>query len=147
MRSPVVTSTLTRLIAEAQVLAGGDHPCAILGHKWTHIGGRWCGCQGSETWGCSVPVRECESCGDCDYGDNEDADEIKSECEIALSTRRAQELAADGLATACSLVRLRRRANRLLREALPKPIPRPDRARTPALAAPTERDSSKDQNQ
>ena len=72
---------LDRLIAEASVLAGGEHPCAILGHKWKHIGGRHCGCPGINTHGCSVPVHECEVCGDCDYGDNADADEIKLECE------------------------------------------------------------------
>jgi hypothetical protein len=71
---------ITRLIAEARVLAGGDHPCAILGHKWVHTGGRWCGCEGSESRGCSVPVRECASCGDCDYGDSEESDEVRAEC-------------------------------------------------------------------
>jgi len=74
------TSDLDRLLAEASVLAGGDHPCAVLGHKWKHVGGRNCGCPGV-AGGCSVPVHECEACGDCDYGDNAEADEIKLECE------------------------------------------------------------------
>jgi len=33
-----MTDALTRLIAEAAVLAGGKHPCAILGHRWRFIG-------------------------------------------------------------------------------------------------------------
>lgn len=81
MRDQSDTSDLGRLIAEALVLAGGDRPCAILGHKWKHVGGRNCGCPGMDTRGCSVPVHECESCGDCDYGDNAEATEIKLECE------------------------------------------------------------------
>lgn len=73
-----------RLIAEAAVLAGGEHPCATLGHKWKLIGGRWCGCSGTERCGCSVPVHECEACGDCDYGDNPQATEIKLDCECVM---------------------------------------------------------------
>lgn len=78
---------LDRLIAEAMVLAGGAHPCSILGHKWVFRGGRSCGCEGVDTDGdywtgnCSVPVYECEGCGDCDYGDNDEASEIMCECE------------------------------------------------------------------
>jgi hypothetical protein len=65
---------LSRLIAEASVLAGGQHPCAVLGHKWVFRG-----CAGRERPNggyYSVPVHECEACGDCDYGDNPEADEI-----------------------------------------------------------------------
>ena len=69
---------LGRLIAEASVLAGGPHPCSILGHKWVFRGGMNCGC---ESGSCSLPVHECEACGDCDYGDNDDAKEIRAECE------------------------------------------------------------------
>jgi hypothetical protein len=68
---------LDRLIAEASVLAGGDHPCSVLGHKWQFMGGASCGCSDG---GCSVPVCECEVCGDCDYGDSAEADQIRSEC-------------------------------------------------------------------
>ena len=69
-----MTDALTRLIAEAAVLAGGKHPCAILGHRW-----RFIGCAPRETNGCwySVPVHECDACGDCDYGDNDEADEAE----------------------------------------------------------------------
>ena len=72
-------SELDRLIAEASVLAGGDHPCSVLGHKWKHIGGCNCGCDGGGN--CSVPVHECEVCGDCDYGDNEDATATRAACQ------------------------------------------------------------------
>jgi hypothetical protein len=70
-----MTTQLDRLIAEARVLAGGDHPCKILGHKWVFDGGANCGCGQ-----CSVPVHRCEACGDYDYGDNEDADNVRAEC-------------------------------------------------------------------
>lgn len=72
------TTPLDRLIAEASVLAGGIHPCAILGHKWVSIGGMNAGCYCGQ---CSAPVHQCESCGDCDYGENAEADEIRLECE------------------------------------------------------------------
>lgn len=68
---------LTILIAEAKVLAGGDHPCAILGHRWVFYGGRNCGC---EDGCCSVPVHRCEACGDYDYGENVEADKIRKLC-------------------------------------------------------------------
>lgn len=70
-------SDLTRLVAEAVCLAGGDHPCSILGHKWVFAGGANCGCPDGS---CSVPVCECAACGDCDYGDSIEADEIRAEC-------------------------------------------------------------------
>jgi hypothetical protein len=70
---------LHRLIAEAQVLAGGLHQCAALGHKWIFMGGAHCGCDDG-CGACSVGVYECESCGDCDYGDNDEADEIRRDC-------------------------------------------------------------------
>lgn len=76
------TTALDRLIAEAAVLAGGAHPCAILGHKWVFTGCAPCGC---DTYlGCSIPVYECELCGDCDYGDNEEADKTRADCEPML---------------------------------------------------------------
>lgn len=70
-------SELTRLVAEATVLAGGEHPCHVLGHKWVFTGGANCGCHDCH---CSVPVYRCQECGDYDYGDNEEADEIRSAC-------------------------------------------------------------------
>jgi hypothetical protein len=72
-----MTTGLERLVAEAVALAGGDHPCAILGHKWVHVGGANCGC---DDGGCSVPVHKCDACGDYDYGDNAEAREIRALC-------------------------------------------------------------------
>lgn len=69
---------LSRLIAEASVLAGGDHPCHILGHKWKFYGGANCGCP--DGW-CSVSVHKCAACGDCDYGDNDEANEKRAYCQ------------------------------------------------------------------
>ena len=42
------------------------------------IGGRNAGCD--DDCRCSVPVHVCQKCGDCDYGDNADADETLSIC-------------------------------------------------------------------
>jgi hypothetical protein len=72
------TADLSRLIAEASVLAGGDHPCHVLGHKWEHRGGKNAGC--GPGCNCSVPVHECAACGDWDYGENPEADETRAEC-------------------------------------------------------------------
>lgn len=72
------TTALDRLIAEASVLAGGVHPCAVLGHVWVHIGGRNCGCGEGN---CSIPVHECSACGDYDYGENDEARETIAACE------------------------------------------------------------------
>ncbi len=43
--------------------------CLTAGHAWKHLGGMNAGC--GDGCGCSIPVHECEICGDCDYGDNE----------------------------------------------------------------------------
>ena len=75
--------SLTRLIAEASVLAGGAHPCGVLGHKWVFSGGANCGCDDGSF---SIPVYECASCGDFDYGDNEEATEMRAKCEFAHPT-------------------------------------------------------------
>jgi hypothetical protein len=81
-----MSDDLTRLIAEASVLAGAAHPCTILGHSWRHIGGRNCGCEGidadGERWSgsCSVPVYRCEACSDYDYGDNAEAADTMRRC-------------------------------------------------------------------
>lgn len=69
---------LDRLIAEAWVLAGGIHPCRTLGHVWRNVGGVNCGCKDGS---CSIPVRECEACGEWDYGENAEAEEIRRRCE------------------------------------------------------------------
>lgn len=68
---------LERLTVQAIALAGGPHPCTALGHKWKFSGGANCGCDDGN---CSVPVFECEVCGDCDYGRNAEADAKRVEC-------------------------------------------------------------------
>jgi hypothetical protein len=62
--------------------------CAELGrHDWQHIGGRNAGCDLGSDCSCSVPVHKCSRCGDCDYGDNPEADDVRDEC-FALSDGR-----------------------------------------------------------
>jgi len=68
--------------AEAQVhrlkreMAQG--PCVEFGHDWQFTGGKNAAC--GDGCGCSVPVHVCTKCGDCDYGDNDEADRIKGRC-------------------------------------------------------------------
>lgn len=47
-------------------------------HDWKSRGGCNAGCH--KDCQCSVPVHECTRCGDCDYGQNEEADEVRREC-------------------------------------------------------------------
>jgi hypothetical protein len=52
--------------------------CAEMGeHDWQLLGGCSCSCDGGC---CSMPVYVCSRCRDCDYGDNEEAAEIRREC-------------------------------------------------------------------
>lgn len=55
--------------------------CAEVGHRWKCLGGRNAGCdlEGRDCH-CSVPVHECEVCGDCDYGENAVAQEVFRAC-------------------------------------------------------------------
>lgn len=57
-------------------------PCATNGHDWKHIGGCNASCPRAETGDCvcSVPVHVCSKCGDCDYGQNQEADEKRANC-------------------------------------------------------------------
>ena len=73
-----MTTLLERLALEAVSNAGGEHPCIELGHKWTFIGGANAGCD--DDCACSVPVHECEVCGDCDYGENDEAKQVIETC-------------------------------------------------------------------
>ena len=59
--------------------------CVETGHDWRMIGGRNAGCD--DDCRCSVPVHVCQKCGDCDYGDTEEAGDIMSQCE----SRKAME--------------------------------------------------------
>ncbi len=54
--------------------------CLAVGHDWKHIGGCNAGCQLDKDCCCSVPVHQCTKCGDCDYGDNPEADEKRAHC-------------------------------------------------------------------
>lgn len=62
------------------------------GHLWESHGGSNCGCEwiedGQRCHGqCSVPVCVCPVCGDCDYGDNDEAREMIRECADERSER------------------------------------------------------------
>ena len=52
--------------------------CGEVGHDWKHVGG--CSAACCEHCGCSVPVYTCTKCGDCDYGDNDEADRVRGCC-------------------------------------------------------------------
>lgn len=54
--------------------------CSEVGHRWKHIGGRNAGCDLADRCCCSVPVHECEVCGDCDYGESDEAIEVLRAC-------------------------------------------------------------------
>ncbi|ESY35807.1 hypothetical protein X748_14475 [Mesorhizobium sp. LNJC386A00] len=54
-------------------------PCREHGHDWQSYGGANAGC--CDTCSCSVPVNVCTKCRDCDYGDNEEADQVRRKCE------------------------------------------------------------------
>jgi hypothetical protein len=50
----------------------------VEGHHWKHVGGRNACCD--DRCQCSIPVYECVACGDCDYGENDEAREIVKRC-------------------------------------------------------------------
>lgn len=50
------------------------------GHDWQHKGGCNAACELNGDCCCSVPVHECSRCRDCDYGDNEEAHQVRAEC-------------------------------------------------------------------
>lgn len=52
--------------------------CRELGCDMVSLGGGNCGCH--EDACCSIPIHECSRCGDCDYGDNAEATEIRRVC-------------------------------------------------------------------
>lgn len=56
--------------------------CAEVGHDWKHIGGRNAACSRGRDCMCSIPVHECAKCGDCDYGDNEEAADTINGCDL-----------------------------------------------------------------
>jgi hypothetical protein len=50
------------------------------GHDWQSTGGCNAGCH--DDCSCSVPVRICTRCGDCDYGDNAEAEQVRADCAL-----------------------------------------------------------------
>jgi hypothetical protein len=80
----VIAVNLTQQIADAEAEVArlkqlaASATCAELGHDMQSTGGRNCGCKDGS---CSVPVNHCTRCGDCDYGDNEEADEVRANCD------------------------------------------------------------------
>jgi hypothetical protein len=52
--------------------------CVEAGHNMVFSGGRNAGC--NDDCRCSIPVYECKVCGACDFGENEEAEVIISEC-------------------------------------------------------------------
>lgn len=53
--------------------------CVDGRHDWKFIGGRNAAC-GVDGCSCSVPVHRCASCGDYDYGENAEAEQIVGRC-------------------------------------------------------------------
>lgn len=49
------------------------------GHDWQSVGGCNAGCH--EECSCSIPVHQCRRCGDCDYGANAEAEQVRLDCE------------------------------------------------------------------
>lgn len=53
--------------------------CAEMGeHDMKHVGG--CNAACGEDCCCSVPVHKCTRCGDSDYGENDEAREVRETC-------------------------------------------------------------------
>lgn len=48
------------------------------GHDWRSLGGCNAGCHNECS--CSVPVNFCRRSGDCDYGDNTEAEQCRIKC-------------------------------------------------------------------
>ncbi|WP_017993919.1 hypothetical protein [Rhizobium leguminosarum] len=61
------------------VKQGDPAHCRENGHTWKFFGGANAGC--GRDCRCSIDVHVCVVCGDCDYGETEEADEIRAKCE------------------------------------------------------------------
>lgn len=77
-------SVLHEEIAEAEARVSAlkrqlaSEPCAAHGCDMQFYGGASAGC--GDGCNCSVSVHVCSKCGDCDYGDNAEAIEIRRQC-------------------------------------------------------------------
>ncbi|WP_439357963.1 hypothetical protein [Bradyrhizobium sp. DASA03007] len=57
--------------------------CRELGCDMQSVGGFCASCDGERgLCSCSVPVHKCTRCGDCDYGENDEADEVRRLCQL-----------------------------------------------------------------
>lgn len=74
-----MATQLEILAAHAVAQAGGPHSCELIGHEWEPAGGANASC-GAPNCQCSIPVKECRICGNCDYGDNEEARVVRERC-------------------------------------------------------------------
>ncbi|WP_439398521.1 hypothetical protein ACRQ5Q_14595 [Bradyrhizobium sp. PMVTL-01] len=52
--------------------------CRTVGCDMRSVGGCNAGCD--DDCCCSVPVHKCTRCGDCDYGENEEAEQTSEKC-------------------------------------------------------------------
>ncbi|WP_419827639.1 hypothetical protein [Sphingomonas sp.] len=59
--------------------------CAEVGCDMQSYGGCNACCDLGDNCGCSVPVNVCTRCGDCDYGDNAEATEVRRLCAEAAA--------------------------------------------------------------
>lgn len=81
---------LRRELARLEALS--EHgPCEDHGHDWVSFGGANAGCDSGDECGCSVPVNVCRKCGDCDYGENEEARRTVDECRAERLESRTGE--------------------------------------------------------
>lgn len=65
-------------VARLERIAAGA-TCREMGcHDLQSIGGTNAGCE--RDCSCSAPVLQCTRCGDCDYGDNAEAEETRRKC-------------------------------------------------------------------
>lgn len=58
-------------------------------HRWRLMAEQRCGCSGG--W-CTIPVFECVRCEIVDYGDNDEAHEIREQCKAERLERTAHGL-------------------------------------------------------
>lgn len=65
------------------------------GHDWHSLGGCNAGCHADCS--CSVPVNFCRRCGDCDYGDNSEAEEVRVNCAVLWGSPKERFETADAL--------------------------------------------------
>lgn len=73
-----IKATQDQLAYLRRLKQGND--CRVIGHDMKFIGGSNAGCDLGDACTCSVPVHECSRCKDCDYGENQEAHDIRANC-------------------------------------------------------------------